>query len=134
MVSSSLWFHSTRIHVKHFPHMTIEVLKTMPIHEPVILRFRIFASTCCNRFCDEFIHLAAALAGKRYQHLGALGGIRDRLWRELLELWMSQQHDVCFFAHDHASTGVVRELLVELKTEFSKKIFGLWQIFYRKVY
>src|SRR5215510_2567815 len=121
----SLWFHRARIHVEHFPYVAIEILKAMAVHEPMVLGLIVFAAARRNRLGDHFVHSAAAFAGKRYQHLCALGSIGDSVWREFIELWMSQQHHVSFFAHDHAGAAVVAELCIKLEAKRSKEILGL---------
>src|SRR5262249_54082367 len=120
----SLWFYGARIH-EHLPDMAVEVLKAMPVHEPIVLGFHVGAAAGRDRLRDQFVHLPTVLARKRDQHLRTLGGIRNGLGGELLELRVSQQHDVSVFAQDYAGGGFVGELSVEVEAEFPEEIFGL---------
>jgi hypothetical protein len=113
--------------------MAVEVLKAMPVHEPVVLGFGIGAPSRRDCLRNKLVHSATVLAGKRDQHLRALRGIRHGIGSELLELGVSQQHNVGVFAHDHAGGGLVGELRIELETEFSEELFGLWQILDRQI-
>ena len=55
-----LWRH--RFHVEDFPHVAIWILKSMGVHEAIILRVAIGAASGGNRLANEFVHGRPAFA------------------------------------------------------------------------
>ena len=88
--SALAWFDGTRIHPNQLPDMTIEILKAMSIHEPVILWVRVSSASGGDRLAHLFIDLRTALAGQANKDFTVPGSIGDFLRRELLELGMRE--------------------------------------------
>src|SRR5262245_15060955 len=88
-----------------------------------------FAVSMGGRPIDQFVHLPTVLARKRDQHLRTLSGIRNGLRGELLELRVSQQHDVSVFAQDHAGGGLSVNWALNLKPSLPKNSLAFGRSF-----
>lgn len=96
-------------------------LKTVAVHEAVILRFVIRRTTRRNRFAHHAVHTLATVERKGQQHFGGLFRVTYRQRREAGEFFPCQQHHKNAVADDHAGRGVVGELRVEGKSEPGEK-------------
>lgn len=75
-----------RVHEKHFPDVTVQVLITVAIHKTMILWLFVGASAGGDRLADQFIHFRPAVARQRDQHLGRFGRVADFFWRDVLNI------------------------------------------------
>src|SRR5215831_12765598 len=114
--------------------MSVEVLKSVTIHETVVLRLVEGCASGRTRLANSFIDFTPAGRRQTYQDLGILGCVANFPGRERFELWMSQQHHINVVAHDHAGRSVVGELRVKAESELRKKLHGLLEIFHRQIH
>src|SRR5262245_50765709 len=131
---SCLLLYRALLHEGEFPNMSVEVLKSVSVHETVVLRLVEGCASSCTGLANHFIDFTPAGRRQTYQDLGILGCVANFPWCERFELWMSQQHHVNVVAHDHAGRSVVGELRVKAEPELRKKIYGLLEIFHRQIH
>ena len=113
--------------------MAVQILESVSIHESVILRVLVRASPGDDGFANQFINIGPAFAGQADENFRAPGRVANFLWREFLELLMSEKHDIDVLAHDHASGCFVRELGIKAKAEALEKAHRLVEVFDGKV-
>jgi hypothetical protein len=131
---SGLFLNRAGIHVGQFPYVAVGILKSVPVHETVILRLVVSRSSSSDRFANQIVDFASTVARQADQDLGALSRVADFFWREGFEFLLSQQHYKNVFADDHASGGFVSELGIEREAEFGKEIDRLIEILYRQIH
>src|SRR5262249_50184851 len=131
---SCLLLYRALLHEGEFPNMSVEVLKSVSVHETVVLRLVKGCASSCTGLANHFIDFTPAGRRQTYQDLGILGCVANFPWRERFELWMSQQHHVNVVAYDHAGRSVVGELRVKTEPELRKKLHGLLEIFHRQIH
>src|SRR6266511_5291456 len=118
------------LHVDNFPHVAIEVLKSMAIHKTVILWFIVGCSAGGDCLANYFIDFFSALRRQTHQHFCTFRGITNCFGSKSLELVLSQEHDEDVLAHNHASGRLVSKLRIEFEIEFSKELYRLIEIFH----
>jgi hypothetical protein len=104
-------------HVDELPAVTVGVGEAVLIHEAIVLWLSVGGATGSHGFGDEIFHLSAALAAQAVQHLNGFGGVADRLWREVLELRMGEDHHMNVLADDNAGCVIIGELRVVGKAQ-----------------
>ena len=109
--------------------MTVQVLESVRVHEPIIFGVAIGAAAAGDGLSHVCVHLGPAFAGKGDEDFRALGGVADFLGSEFLEFLVGQQHGVDVFADDHASGGFVGELRIEVEAEALEEVDGLAEVF-----
>ena len=114
--------------------MAVEILKSVLVHEAIVLGICIGRPARSDGFADHVIDRIASLAGEAHQHLRALFSIADLFRGKLLELRPGQQHDVNVFADDHARSRLICELRIELETEFGEEFHGPFQIIHWQIH
>jgi hypothetical protein len=122
-----------RLHVEEFPDVAVQVLKSMGVHEPIVLRIIVGAAASGDRLSHQLINLRLAFTGQRDENFRAPGSVADFFRREFLELGVRKQHDVDVRAHNHASGCFISELRIERKAKALEEVHGLaeildWQI------
>src|SRR5688572_3434162 len=122
-----------RIHPNQFPDVSVEILEAMLVHETVVIGLGVGAAAGCHGLAHQFVDPGTTFARQRNQHFRTLGGVANRLWSELLELRVREQHRVDVLTDDHARGRVVGELGVELVAEAAKEFLGLGQVFHGEV-
>jgi hypothetical protein len=121
------WFH-----VDHFPNVTIEILKSVLIHEPMIVRLLVGPPSTGNGLLYHVIDLLLALTRETHQHLRVRGGVADGIRGQGLELIVGHQHDEDVVAHDHATGCLIGNLRMKRETELREERDGLPEVSYRK--
>ena len=122
-----------RVHVEDFPDVAVQVLKSMGVHEPIVLGITIGAAAGGERLADEFINARPAFTRERHEDFRACGCITDFFGSEFLELGVREQHDIDVPADNHASGGFVGELGIESKAEALEKVHGPAEVLNRQI-
>src|SRR5436309_13691546 len=112
------------IHPEDFPMVAVEVVEAPAVHEAVVLRIHGVLSAGGDGLVHYSVHLRPAAAREREERLRVLRRIAELPPRERLEEGLIEQHDVGFFADDHASGLVVGELRVEPEAELRSEPAG----------
>lgn len=68
-----------------FPEMSVQILETMLVHEPVILGIVWRCSAGRDRFADHLVDPGAAVGGQTHDHFGVFRCIADLLAGERFE-------------------------------------------------
>src|SRR5919202_896735 len=78
------WFH-----VEHFPDVAIEVLKSVSIHETMVLWLIVGCTAGGDRLAHHVIDVCSALSGQSHKHFCTFRGVANRLRSKSLELVVS---------------------------------------------
>src|SRR5262249_47021243 len=87
----SAFLDMARVHPDEFPDVTVEVVEAASIHEAVVHRLLRFRSTRLQRRVRKLINFRPASCRQTGEDFRRLGGVRDVLLGELLELVVRQQ-------------------------------------------
>ena len=122
-----------RIHVSEFPDVSVEVLKSVAVHEALILRLLVGRSTGSYCFANQLVDFVPALRRQAHQDFGVLGCVTNLLRREALELVLHQQHNINDRADDDAGRGCVGELRIKGEPKLAEEIHHLLRSFTGKL-
>jgi hypothetical protein len=121
-------------HEDDFPYVSIQILKPVSIHKPVVLWFIVGGSASGDGLAHELIDVFSAVDRETHKHFSAFRGITNGFGRERLKLVMSQEHHEDVIAHDHAGGCLVSKLGVKTEAEFRKELDRPLEAFDWKIY
>src|SRR5262249_54837885 len=116
------------IHPEGLPVMSVEIVETPPVHEPMVLRLHGVLTAGRDGLLHELVDVRPARARERKEPLGVPARVANITLREALEEWLGQGHGESCIAKDHASGIRICELWVEREGEGGGESFRLLAI------
>jgi hypothetical protein len=111
----------------------IQILKTVAVHEAMILGFVVGTAPRLQCAPYEIIYLVTAFTGDANQHLGKGGTVTNVFGRKGLKARFTEQHHAHLRRDHHAGRRRITELGIETKSQLAKEVDGPIQMFHGQI-